>query len=475
MMEILTQQTEELIEEVLYLQKSSLLRLRNTTASERILKLKSIETYMLDHKQELFDALYADFKKPSSEVIIAEMLGVKREIAHAKSNLASWMKPQKVGTPLLLLGTQGHVLFEPKGMCLIIAPWNYPFNLAINPLIHAISAGNAVILKPSELSPNTSAYIKKMITHLFDKSEVAVFEGDATVSTYLLEQRFDHIFFTGSPAIGKIVMRAASKYLTSVTLELGGKSPAIVGPDVDLVSSVQKMAWGKFLNNGQTCIAPDYVFVHEKVAFSFMEAMESTVQAFYNQGKKGIAKSEDYARIVNERHFQRIITLLEDAKSKGAKIVFGGDYDEQDCFISPTLLSHCTPDMQIMQEEIFGPILPMMTYTSESEIIDYLQEEEKPLALYVFSSDDVFTAYILNNTSSGTSVVNDCLIQFGHTELPFGGVNHSGIGKSGGKYGFTEFSNQKSVVKQRTNILKNFYPPYTFKSKWLIEQVLRWF
>ncbi len=474
-MEMINQQTEELIAEVLYLQKSSLLRLRNTSAAERILKLKSIEKYMLDHKQELFDALFADFKKPSSEVILAEMLGVKREIAHAKSHLSAWMKPQKVGTPLLLLGTQSHVLYEPKGLCLIIAPWNYPFNLAINPLIHAIAAGNAVIVKPSELSPNTSAFIKKMISHLFDKSEIAVFEGDASVSTYLLAQRFDHIFFTGSPAIGKIVMRAAATYLTSVTLELGGKSPAIVGPEVDLVSSVQKIAWGKFLNNGQTCIAPDFVLVHEKVAFSFMEEMEATVQKFYNTENNGIEKSKDYARIVNERHFHRIKTLVDEAISEGAKIIFGGEFNEEDCFISPTLISHCTAEMRIMQEEIFGPVLPMTTYKSETEIVDYLSGEEKPLALYVFSKDDVFTEYILNNTSSGTSVVNDCLIQFGHTELPFGGVNHSGIGKSGGKYGFIEFSNQKSVVKQNTNLLKNFYPPYTFKSKWLIEQVLRWF
>ena len=247
---------EDQIAEVFWIQKSSLSRLKNTTYKERIDKLKSIEKYMISHKQELFDALFEDFKKPSSEVILAELLGVKREIDHVCKHLKSWMKPQRVDTPLLLLGTQGYVQMEAKGMCLIIAPWNYPFNLAICPLLLAIAAGNAVILKPSELSPATSSFIKKMITALFDRSEVAVFEGDASVSTYLLEQKFDHIFFTGSPLIGKLVMKAAAEHLTSVTLELGGKSPAIIGPQADIEASAQKIAWGKFLNNGQTCIAP---------------------------------------------------------------------------------------------------------------------------------------------------------------------------------------------------------------------------
>ena len=298
--------TEQAIEKVLFLQKLSCQRLKNSSAEERIAKLKSIEKYMLSHKQELYDALYADFKKPSSEVVIGELLGVKREIAHIISNLKSWMKPRKVGTPLLLLGTKGYIMSEAKGLCLIIAPWNYPFNLAINPLVHAIAAGNAVILKPSELSPNTSSFIKKMIVSLFDESEVAVFEGDAEVSTHLLEQKFDHIFFTGSPAIGKVVMRAAAKHLTSVTLELGGKSPAIIDSNVDILPTAKKIAWGKFLNNGQTCIAPDYLYVHEKVYYSFIGALEETIKLFYDQDNKGIKNSNDYARIVNAKHFNRI-------------------------------------------------------------------------------------------------------------------------------------------------------------------------
>lgn len=462
---------ENQILEVISLQKTALLRLSTSSVSERIAKLRKMETYLMQHKQELCDALYQDFKKPASEVVIAEMLGVKREIKHTIRHLKSWMKPQSVSTPLMLLGTKGLVQYEAKGLCLIISPWNYPFNLSICPLVHAIAAGNAVILKPSELSPSTSAFIQKMISSLFDKSEVAVFEGAADVSTFLLEQKFDHIFFTGSPAIGKVVMAAAAKYLTSVTLELGGKSPAIVGPEVNVDEAAAKIAWGKFLNNGQTCIAPDYLYLHEKNYFSFLKAIETTVETFYG---KMVSKSKDYGRIVNRRHFDRIVSLLDDAKEKGAQVLFGGTTDADDCFIAPTVLINCTPDMRIMQEEIFGPILPVMSYRDEFQVTAAIRSGDKPLALYVFSTDSEFNQYILNNTSSGTSVVNDCLIQFGHNELPFGGVNHSGIGKSGGLYGFVEFSNQKSVVIQRTNLLKNFYPPYGVKVRWMIDFVLKW-
>jgi aldehyde dehydrogenase (NAD+) len=462
---------EDQILEVLSLQKSALLRLSTSSASERIAKLRKIESYLIEHKSDLCDALYQDFKKPASEVVIAEMLGVKREINHTIKHLKAWMKPQSVSTPLLLLGTKGVVQYEAKGLCLIISPWNYPFNLSICPLVHAIAAGNAVILKPSELSPATSAFIQKMISILFDKSEVAVFEGAADVSTFLLEQKFDHIFFTGSPAIGKVVMTAAAKHLTSVTLELGGKSPAIVGPEVNVDEAAAKIAWGKFLNNGQTCIAPDYLFLHEKNYFSFLKSIEATIETFYG---KMVSKSKDYGRIVNSRHYDRIIGLLEDAKEKGAKVVFGGNTNASDCFIEPTILINCTPDMRILQEEIFGPILPVISYQDEIQVTETIRKGDKPLALYVFSTNKEFNQYILDHTSSGTSVVNDCLIQFGHNELPFGGVNHSGIGKSGGHYGFIEFSNQKSVVIQRTNLLKNFYPPYNTKVRWMIDFVLKW-
>lgn len=474
-MEELSIQLEDQIKETILLQRKSVLRLKKSTTAERIQKLKLLKQYILSHKDEICSAMYSDFKKPASEVILAELMGINREIDHTISNLSSWMKPQSVSTPLILLGTKGHIQYESKGLCLIISPWNYPLNLAICPLIQAIAAGNAVILKPSELTPHTSSFIQKMISVLYDKSEVAVFEGDANVSTFLLEQKFDHIFFTGSPAIGKLVMKAASQFLTSVTLELGGKSPGIIGSEVDSLASARKIAWGKFLNNGQTCIAPDYLFVHEKVYFSFLENLEQSVNEFYNPEGKGIEKSPDFARIVNKRHFDRISRLLEDALEKGAKVLFGGELNEADCYISPTVLTNCTFDMQIMKEEIFGPILPVISFKQNEEIIDYLQQEEKPLALYVFSNDREFSDYILQNTSSGSSVINDCLIQFGHSGLPFGGVNHSGIGKSGGHFGFIEFSNQKAVLVQKTNMLKMLYPPYSIKVRWIIDFILKWF
>jgi aldehyde dehydrogenase (NAD+) len=465
---------EEQISEIYALQKTSVQRLKNSSAASRIEKLRSIETYMLAHKQELFDALFDDFKKPSSEVIIAELLGVKKEINYMVKHVKSWMKPQKVGTPLMLMGTKGHIQLEPKGMCLIIAPWNYPFNLAINPLVHAIAAGNVVMLKPSELSEHTSAFIKKMIGSLFDPSEVAVIEGDAAVSSHLLTLKFDHIFFTGSPMIGKKVMEAASKHLCSVTLELGGKSPAIVDESADILSSAKKITWGKFLNNGQTCIAPDHLYIHEKVNFQVLQALEQALDDFYGPSKE-IQTNKDYARIVNKRHFERIKHLFDDAILQGAKILTGGEFDESTCFISPTILINCSHDMQIMQEEIFGPILPVLTFKDESEITRQLSMEEKPLALYIFSRNQDFSDYIVQHTSSGSCLINDCLIQFGHEELPFGGVNNSGIGKSGGKFGFLEFSHAKSVLVQRTNLVRYFYPPYAGKTKWLIEQVLKWF
>jgi aldehyde dehydrogenase (NAD+) len=466
---------EDQIKETIQLQKKSILRLRKSNATERIHKLTILKEYILSHKEEICSAMYSDFKKPASEVILAELMGIKREIEHTISHLKSWMRPHSVSTPLILMGTNAHIQYESKGMCLIISPWNYPLNLAICPMIQAIAAGNSIILKPSELTPNTSSFIKKMVSTLYDTSEVAVFEGDASVSTFLLEQKFDHIFFTGSPAIGKLVMKAASNFLTSVTLELGGKSPGIIGSEVDIQASARKIAWGKFLNNGQTCIAPDYLFIHEKVYFLFLENLEIAVKEFYNSDNNGIEKSPDFARIVNKKHFLRISNLLEDALGKGAKILFGGELNEADCFISPTVLTNCTSDMQIMKEEIFGPILPILSYKNEEEIVHYLENEEKPLALYVFSKDKEFSDYILQNTTSGSSVINDCLIQFGHSGLPFGGVNNSGIGKSGGHFGFIEFSNQKAVLVQKTNLLKMLYPPYTLKVRWILDFILKWF
>lgn len=474
-MEELSIEKEDQIVEILQLQRSSVNRLRNSSAAERIQKLKLLKAYILSHQEEICQAMFDDFRKPASEVLIAEIFAIKHEINHTITSLKSWMAPQKATTPLFLMGTNAHIQKESKGTTLIISPWNYPLNLSICPLVLAIAAGNAVVVKPSELTPHVSAFIKKMLISLFDKSEVYVFEGEANVATFLLQQKFDHIFFTGSPMIGKRVMEAASRHLTSVTLELGGKSPAIIDESCDLEAAAKKIVWGKFFNNGQTCIAPDYLFVQESVYLRFLELLRESIQVSFGKNNKEIQASKDYCRIVNQRHFKRLMLLLEDAISKGAQVFTGGEADEVDSFISPTIITNLTNDMQLMEDEIFGPILPVLSYKSLEDVVNQINSKEKPLSLYIFSKNNEFQDYVLTNTSSGTAVVNDCLIQFGHPSLPFGGVNHSGIGKTTGYFGFLEFSNQKAVLVQKTNLLKMIYPPYTNRVKWLIEKMVKWF
>ena len=443
---------------VFHSQKANAQNLANTNARERKAKLQKILDWTLSHEKQIGEALFKDFKKNPSETNIGEILGVVGEIKHLLKHLNSWMKPQSVSTPMNMIGTSAHVRFEPKGVCLIISPWNYPFNLSIKPLAQAIAAGNTVVLKPSEMTPNTSTLIKKMIQELFDYNEVCVVEGDATVSQVLLNQPFNHIFFTGSPAVGKIVMSAAAKNLTSVTLELGGKSPCIVDETANIKKSAEKIAWGKFINNGQTCVAPDYVLVHKNVEHEFINAMKSSIESMYGNDVK---QSVDYCRVVNNRHFNRLDNLLKEAVEKGAIVSAGGQTDGSDNFIAPTLLTDLNDSMKIMQDEIFGPILPIISYSTNEEAIAHIKNREKPLAMYINSGKESNINYFMNNSSAGGTVINDSLIHYGHTEVPFGGVNNSGIGKSGGIWGFTEFSNQRAVVRQKFGTFKMIYPPYT--------------
>jgi len=473
-MEGLSLDIENQIDEVFKLQQNSVVRMRNSSAKYRIQQLKRLKQYILDHEKDILEAMYKDFKKPASEVLLAEIFGIKHEIDQIINSLSDWMKPKSVSNPLFLTGISSFIQYESKGLSLILSPWNYPLNLCINPLALSIAAGNTVILKPSELTPNVSRFIKQMINHLFDKSEVYVFEGESHVASALLKLKFDHIFFTGSPAIGKKVMEAASRHLTSVTLELGGKSPAIVHESVDLSVTAKKIIWGKFFNNGQTCIAPDYLFVHSSIFESFLEALKTEIIHMYGETIADYSKSNSYARIVNERHFQRLMHLLEDAIDKGAKTFFGGENNPSDNLLMPTLLINVTEDMQVMIDEIFGPILPIKLFQHAEELVEYFKDKDKPLAFYIFSKDKEFDHFLLQNTSSGTAVINDSLIQFGHPNLPFGGVNHSGIGKTSGYFGYLEFSNQKSVIRQRTNLMQMIYPPYTIKVRWMIEKMVKW-
>ncbi len=468
---LIDSQVEQKIITVFQAQKANTQNLANTNASERKAKLQKILDWTLSHEKEIGEALFNDFKKNPAETNIGEILGVVGEVKHLMKHLNSWMKPQSVPTPLNMIGTSAHVRFEPKGVCLIISPWNYPFNLSIKPLVQAIAAGNTVILKPSEMTPHTSALIKKILSELFDENEVYVVEGDSTVSQLLLEQPFNHIFFTGSPNVGKIVMTAAAKNLTSVTLELGGKSPCIVDETANIKKAAEKIAWGKFINNGQTCIAPDYVLVDKIVENEFVISMKNSIKAMYGDDPQ---KSTSYCRIVNNRHYHRLADLLTDAIEKGAIIQHGGQKDGANNYIAPTILTNVDNSMKIMQEEIFGPILPVMSFKNNSDAIIEIKSREKPLALYINSKKETNIKFFMDNSSAGGTVINDCVIHYGHTEIPFGGVNNSGIGKSGGIWGFTEFSNQRAVMRQKFGTFKMIYPPYTPAVAKLIRFFVRW-
>lgn len=458
------------------LMKQTALTWRNSTANERVNRLKSLRNWIKTNQSLIREALWEDFRKSGSETDLTEIFPIIVELSHCIRQLHTWMKPQAVSTPPLMMGTQAQIQLEPKGLALIIAPWNYPFNLAIGPLVSALAAGCPAVLKPSEMTPKTAALIEKMISELFSDEEVAVFNGDAQMAESLLNLPFDHIFFTGSPRVGKIVMGHAAKNLASVTLELGGKSPCIVTSSANLKDAAQKIIYGKLVNCGQTCIAPDYLLVEAGVQELLLAELKQAIQKFYDPSFQGIDQSKDLARIINKQHVNRLSEYLNDAIEKGAKIAFGGTTIPDQRYIEPTLLTHVSEDMAIAQEEIFGPILPVFTYRSLEEAIAKVNSKPKPLALYVFDTGE-HVDRILQETSSGNALVNDCLLHFVHQELPFGGVNTSGIGKAHGYFGFLAFSNEKGILKQRVgfNNVSLLRPPFGKKTKQLIQFMLKWF
>ena len=372
-----------------------------------------------------------------------------------------------------MLGTQAEIRQEPKGVCLIIAPWNYPFQLAIGPLVSALAAGNTAIIKPSELTPHVSEVIKKIVEATFETHEVAVFEGDQHLAGSLLELPFDHIFFTGSPAVGSIVMAAAAKHLASVTLELGGKSPAVVDASADIEKAARDIMWGKLTNNGQTCIAPDYLHVHESIMEPFLLAARKAVGNAYGEGPEAVKASQDYCRIVDQRHFERIAGLYQDAVEKGATTVMGGVADAAERFFAPTILTDIPADARVLHEEIFGPLLPVLPFSGIDQVIEQINSRPKPLAMYIFGKDQGNIDQLFARTSAGGACVNHNLLHYGHENLPFGGVNHSGIGKAHGQFGFEAFSNQKPVLVDRFSGMHRLYPPYTDKVKKLIDFAIK--
>ncbi|PRY89626.1 aldehyde dehydrogenase family protein [Mongoliibacter ruber] len=465
------------IDHTFLLQKKQSIQNRTQPVQERKVLLEKLLAWIKNNHSDIQKAIHADFKKPYPEIDVSEIFVVTSEIKHAIKHIDSWVKPQKVSTPMPMLGTKSYIHHEPKGTSLIIAPWNYPFNLALGPLVSAIAAGCTAIIKPSELTPHNSALLRRLVEETFDKSQVALFEGEIEVAQMLLAKPFDHIFFTGSPAVGKIIMKAAAENLSSVTLELGGKSPAIIDANADLKDAAGKVIWGKFVNCGQTCIAPDYIMVHHTIKDEFLKELKSQIEKMYDSSRKGVEKSKDYARIVNGKHLKRLKNLLADAELKGANKFYGGYVNEEENFFEPTILTDLSEEMEVMQEEIFGPILPLITFGDLEEAIHYINLKPKPLALYVFSKDNDNIKRIFKETSSGGAVANDCVLHFLQNELPFGGVNNSGIGKAHGHYGFLAFSNEKAVLHQRIGLTatKPLYPPYGFAGKKIIDSLLKWF
>ena len=458
--------TEAEIRRVFDRQRETALKLRSSTAAERIAKIMKLHDAVMARREEFHEAGYKDFKKPPAEVDLAEILPVVSEAKHAKRKLKGWMKPRGVWPTSLTFALKSWVQHEPKGRCLIISPWNYNVNLCFSPLVSAIAAGNTAILKPSELTPHLTAVMVKIVKEIFTEDEVAIFEGDAAVSTILLALPFDHIFFTGSPAIGKLVMAAAAKHLTSVTLELGGKSPTIIDETADIKAAARTLVWGKYANCGQTCIAPDYIYVHPEVKDRFVEECRATIKEWYGETAQEQLDSPNLARIVNDRHTRRIAGLLSDATQRGAKVVLGGEVREKDCFIQPTFLENIPADAKIQSEEIFGPVLPILTFTDLDQVIAHINAQPKPLSLYIWSRNEHNIQKVLKRTSAGGTCINHVLVQYGHANLPFGGVNNSGIGNAHGLYGFKAFSHERAVVRTRFMMAKTLFPPYnSFKAK----------
>lgn len=440
---------------------------------ERKQKLKSIKKWIKENQDFVIAELQKDFKKTREEIMISEIKPVIGEIRDAIHNVRYWSRDIHKSAPLALLGTKARVIKEPKGVTLIIAPWNFPFNLAIGPLVSAIAAGCTAVVKPSEHTPFAEGVIKKLITDLFDPKEIACVTGGVPETTSLLDLKWDHIFFTGSPMVGSIVMKAASKHLTSVTLELGGLNPVIIDKKANLKDAAKKLMWGKYLNCGQSCVSPNYVLVHQSIVGPLKEAL---IKAYEKKFGTSEYPTDDFARVVNGNHFHRVKSLIDSSISEGAKVIKGAKFKEEDNYVAPTILEGITTQSAIFKEEIFGPVLPLMTYDSIAEAIQIINQNEKPLALYIFTKSNKFARNIIEQTSAGTSVINDTTLQFIHPSLPFGGVNHSGLGKAHGEYGYKEFTNERAILKQMRGFTtaQLIYPPFNGFKRFVVKLVTWW-
>jgi aldehyde dehydrogenase (NAD+) len=467
----LTSAVEAEIARVFDLQRLAARRLRASTVAERIVRLKRLRAAILTHRAALVEAGARDFRRPAVEVELFELMPVIMDISDTCKRLKRWLKPKKVMPTSMMIGTRAWVRYEPRGRCLIMAPWNYPLTLTFGPLVPAIASGNTVIIKSSEVAPYFSAVMATIVRETFPEGEVAIFEGDASVATALLALPFDHMFFTGAPNIGKVVMAAAARHLSSITLELGGKCPTIVDETADLDLAVKTIAWAKYANSGQTCIAPDHVYVHASIADSFVARFKARLDELYGEGEK--AKQAPLGRIINARHTRRIANLLQDATQRGAKVLYGGAVDEAEHFISPTLIGGIPSAAKIMHEEIFGPLLPIITYTQIDEVIDKIHDAPKPLALYIWSRNKPRIERIIADTSAGGTCINHQSVQFLHQNLPFGGVNNSGIGSYHGEWGIRAFSHERAIVRMNFMLARVFFPPYTALTRRIVDWILK--
>lgn len=450
---------------------------RQTSTAQRKAKLQRLADALLDRRDLFVDALHADLRKAPVETDLTEIKTVTKEAEHAIANLDDWMTPDRVGGPLLFAGTRSEIHYEPKGAVLVMSPWNYPVNLTLRPLIGAIAAGNCVVLKPSEHAPHTAAALKDLITDLYDDREITVVTGGPNVAEALTKQPFDHIYFTGSPTIGRRVMKAAADHLTSVTLELGGKSPAIVDSTANLKRAAGRIAWSKFTNAGQTCIAPDYVLVEDRLQDALVDQLRRTIHRFYGSSPEAQKASDDYARLVHDDHYEKTIGLLNDAVQAGATVAVGSQHDAETNYVAPTVLTDVPLDSDIMQEEIFGPLLPVISFQSLDQALAVINDRPPPLSLYVFSERDTTVDTVLEQTTAGSTCVNEGFIHFINSNLPFGGMGESGIGRGNGRKTFLAFSNERSVLRRTygSDALKTLYPPYDRLTSRVADWVLRFF
>lgn len=431
----------------------------------RLSQLDALEHLLMEREGDILEALHKDLGKPETEALLSEVRMIVGEVRLTRKKLRSWMKPERVRTPLIALPGRSYIYREPLGLVLIIAPWNYPFQTAVLPLVGALGAGNCVVLKPSEVAPHTSAAIAKWIPKYLDTKAVQVVEGGVPETTELLRQKWDHIFYTGNGTVGRIVMEAASKHLTPVTLELGGKSPTIVDETADLDGAAKRIVYGKFFNAGQTCVAPDYVLVDERVHDALLNRMVSAVREFYGDDPK---QSPDFARIINDRHHARLARLLD-----GADVATGGEADASERYIAPTILKNVKEDDEVMKEEIFGPILPVISVPSVHAAVAFINRQPKPLALYCFSTNKEAQDAVIEGTSAGGTTINHVWLHVGVPTLPFGGVGESGMGAYHGRHSFETFSHQRGVLKKST--LKDpplMFPPYAPWKQRLLKRIL---